>query len=86
MQGLHPSVREARKSVARELVSLQEKLDTLCKQPSGEFDCKNSNEKSEIAENSSHIVAPIITTEICDKVSILLYKCCDLILLLSCKN
>ncbi|KAF8676654.1 hypothetical protein HU200_046889 [Digitaria exilis] len=67
IQGLHPSVREARKSVARELVSLQEKLDTLCKQPSGEFDCKNSNEKSEIAENSSHIVAPIITTEICDK-------------------
>nr|CAB3449526.1 unnamed protein product [Digitaria exilis] len=67
IQGLHPSVREARKSVARELVSLQEKLDTLCKQPSGEFDCKNSNEKSEIAENSSQIAAPIITTEICDK-------------------
>ncbi|XP_078177498.1 BCL-2-associated athanogene 6 [Carex rostrata] len=29
IQGLHPTVREARKSVARELVSLQEKLDSL---------------------------------------------------------
>ncbi|CAH9096719.1 unnamed protein product [Cuscuta europaea] len=29
IQGLHPSVREVRKSVTRELVSLQEKLDSL---------------------------------------------------------
>lgn len=29
IQGLHPSVREVRKSVAKELVSLQEKLDSL---------------------------------------------------------
>ncbi|CAK9153637.1 unnamed protein product [Ilex paraguariensis] len=29
IQGLHPSIRDVRKSVARELVSLQEKLDSL---------------------------------------------------------
>ncbi|KAH6812068.1 hypothetical protein C2S51_025830 [Perilla frutescens var. frutescens] len=29
IQGLHPSIREVRKSVVRELVSLQEKLDTV---------------------------------------------------------
>lgn len=71
VQGLHPSVREARKSVARELVCLQEKLDTLCKQQSGEFDHTNSDEeKSETTENGIQIVAPTITTEACDKVSI----------------
>ncbi|XP_044983395.1 uncharacterized protein LOC123450059 isoform X3 [Hordeum vulgare subsp. vulgare] len=31
IQNLHPVVREARKSVARQLVCLQEKLDALCK-------------------------------------------------------
>uniref|UniRef100_K3YPA9 BAG domain-containing protein n=1 Tax=Setaria italica TaxID=4555 RepID=K3YPA9_SETIT len=68
IQGLHPSVREARKSVARELVCLQEKLDTLCKQQSGEFDHTNSDEeKSETTENGIQIVAPTITTEACDK-------------------
>lgn len=36
IQGLHSSVREARKSIARELICLQEKLDSLCKQLSGE--------------------------------------------------
>ncbi|XP_058100297.1 BAG family molecular chaperone regulator 6 [Magnolia sinica] len=34
IQGLHPSVREVRKSVARELVFLQEKLDSLATQTS----------------------------------------------------
>ncbi|CAN6243817.1 unnamed protein product [Urochloa humidicola] len=64
VQGLHPSVRETRKSVARELVCLQEKLDTLCKQPSEEFDHTNSDEeKLERAENSIQTVAPTITTE-----------------------
>ncbi|KAI3449232.1 hypothetical protein Pfo_005897 [Paulownia fortunei] len=35
IQGLHPSIREARKSVVRELVSLQEKLDSLMNEKSG---------------------------------------------------
>ncbi|VAI92488.1 unnamed protein product [Triticum turgidum subsp. durum] len=34
IQNLHPAVREARKSVARQLVCLQEKLDSLCKRSS----------------------------------------------------
>ncbi|OEL34705.1 BAG family molecular chaperone regulator 6 [Dichanthelium oligosanthes] len=68
IQGLHPSIREARKSVARELVCLQEKLDTLCKQPSGEFDHTNSDEeKSERAENIIQTVAPTVTTEASEK-------------------
>lgn len=74
MQGLHSSVREARKSVARELICLQEKLDTLCKQPSGEFDHTNSNEKSERVENINQTVAPTITTGAGDKVTIRLYN------------
>ena len=37
IQGLHPAVREYRKSVAKEIVSLQEKLDLLnCKKQSAE--------------------------------------------------
>ncbi|CAL5059027.1 unnamed protein product [Urochloa decumbens] len=47
IQGLHPSVRETRKSVARELVCLQEKLDALCKQPSGEFYHTNSQQQQQ---------------------------------------
>ncbi|KAL5999077.1 Large proline-rich protein bag6 [Asimina triloba] len=35
IQGLHPSVREVRKSVAKELVCLQEKLDSLAAQRTG---------------------------------------------------
>ncbi|CAN6231136.1 unnamed protein product [Urochloa humidicola] len=68
IQGLHPSVRETRKSVARELVCLQEKLDTLCKQPSGDFDHTNSDEgKLEGAENIIQTVAPTVTPEACYK-------------------
>ncbi|CAL4970186.1 unnamed protein product [Urochloa decumbens] len=68
IQGLHPSVRETRKSVARELVCLQEKLDTLCKQPSGEFYHTNSDEeKLERAENVIQTADPTITTEACSK-------------------
>lgn len=71
IQGLHPSVREARKSVARELVCLQEKLDTLCKQPSGELNHTNSNEEeSERAENIIQTTVPTITTEASDRVSV----------------
>jgi hypothetical protein len=82
---LHPSVREARKSVARELVCLQEKLDTLCKQQSGEFDHTNSDEeKSERTKNVIQIAGPTVT-EACDKVSIAyiimsvtLFCCCPI--------
>ncbi|CAN6237768.1 unnamed protein product [Urochloa humidicola] len=68
-QGLHPSVRETRKSVARELVCLQEKLDTLCKQPSRELNYHtNSDEgKSKGTENIIQTVAPTITIENCSK-------------------
>ncbi|PUZ75011.1 hypothetical protein GQ55_1G113300 [Panicum hallii var. hallii] len=68
IQGLHPSVREARKSAARELVCLQEKLDCLCKQPSWELNRTNSDEeKSERAGNIVPTVARTVTTEACDK-------------------
>ena len=86
---MHPSVREARKSAARELVCLQEKLDCLCKQPSGELNHTNSDEeKSERAGNIVPTVAPTITTEACDIVSItFIIMLSNLILrLLSYKN
>jgi len=64
---LHPSVREVRKSAARELVCLQEKLDCLCKLPSGELNRTNSDEEeSERAGNIVPTVAPTVTTEACD--------------------
>ncbi|KAL6889025.1 hypothetical protein ACP4OV_010051 [Aristida adscensionis] len=63
IQGLHTSVREARKSVARELICLQEKLDTLCKQPSGGFNRTNTEEKPERAESIPQAVAPALTAE-----------------------
>jgi len=67
IQGLHPSVREVRKSAARELVCLQEKLDCLCKLPSGELNRTNSDEEeSERAGNIVPTVAPTVTTEACD--------------------
>ncbi|KQJ94303.1 BAG family molecular chaperone regulator 6 isoform X2 [Brachypodium distachyon] len=56
IQGLHPSVKEARKSVARELTSLQEKLDSLCKQSSAETNqLKSEEEKYAGVEWSSTI-------------------------------
>lgn len=70
VQGLHPSVREARKSVARELICLQEKLDTLCKAPSGDLNHTNSNDESERAKNIIQTAAPTVTTEASDRVSI----------------
>ncbi|KAL6629437.1 hypothetical protein ACP70R_029202 [Stipagrostis hirtigluma subsp. patula] len=63
IQGLHPSVREARKSVARELVCLQEKLDTLCKQPSDEFCHTNMEEEKPERAESICEVAPTSTAE-----------------------
>ena len=70
-QGLHPSVREARKSVARELICLQERLDTLCRAPSGELDHTNSNDdESERTEGIIQTAAPTVTTEASDRVSV----------------
>uniref|UniRef100_A0A0E0JY53 BAG domain-containing protein n=1 Tax=Oryza punctata TaxID=4537 RepID=A0A0E0JY53_ORYPU len=68
IQGLHPSVREARKSVARELISLQEKLDSLCKQSSGEFIHTNGEkEKPEAMENNFQSTAPVSAIEASEK-------------------
>ncbi|KAG1330402.1 BAG family molecular chaperone regulator 6 [Cocos nucifera] len=47
IQGLHQSVREVRKSVARELICLQEKLDSLSSHATAE------HESSEIGESTS---------------------------------
>ncbi|XP_066321612.1 BAG family molecular chaperone regulator 6-like isoform X4 [Miscanthus floridulus] len=70
IQGLHPSVREARKSVARELICLQERLDTLCRAPSGELDHTNSNDdESERTESIIQTAAPTVTTEASDRKS-----------------
>ena len=70
-QGLHPSVREARKSVARELICLQERLDTLCRAPSGELDHTNSNDdESERTKGIIQTAAPTVTTEASDRVSV----------------
>ncbi|KAF7051571.1 hypothetical protein CFC21_059799 [Triticum aestivum] len=46
IQNLHPVVREARKSVARQLVCLQEKLDSLCKKLPAEPNHPKSEEAS----------------------------------------
>ncbi|TVU33324.1 hypothetical protein EJB05_25134 [Eragrostis curvula] len=69
IQGLHPSVRDARKSVARELICLQEKLDSLCKQPFSEFNHENEDEISERADSIIHTAAPTLTSEASDKMS-----------------
>ncbi|KAL5212925.1 hypothetical protein ABZP36_023772 [Zizania latifolia] len=68
IQGLHPSVREVRKSVARELISLQEKLDSLCKQPSGESNHSiGKKEKPERVEDTFQTTAPISAAEASEK-------------------
>ncbi|KAJ1278858.1 hypothetical protein BS78_04G111400 [Paspalum vaginatum] len=65
IQGLHPSVREARKSIARELICLQEKLDTLCKQPSG--GSNHTDNDGERAENVIQTAAPGVRAEASDR-------------------
>ncbi|WOG90520.1 hypothetical protein DCAR_0209764 [Daucus carota subsp. sativus] len=50
MQGLHPSIRNIRKAVAKELVSLQEKLDSITFQHSDEL---KESDKSEHVEEIS---------------------------------
>ncbi|XP_006647132.1 BAG family molecular chaperone regulator 6 isoform X2 [Oryza brachyantha] len=55
IQGLHPSVREARKTVARELISLQEKLDSLCKQPSSESNQTDGEQEKPEQEKASGV-------------------------------
>ncbi|KAL3349148.1 hypothetical protein AABB24_022339 [Solanum stoloniferum] len=57
IQGLHPTVREYRKSVAKELVSLQEKLDLLnCKKQPAEskqsFSAKSTEDTCTAVENN----------------------------------
>lgn len=66
IQGLHPVVRDVRKSVARELITMQEKLDTLAEQA-----CANRlQDASREIEESDKIAAaekteePITTSEV----------------------
>lgn len=65
IQGLHPVVRDVRKSVARELITLQEKLDTLV----GQVCANRLQEASRKAAESDKIAAvekteePITTSE-----------------------
>ncbi|CAM0945931.1 unnamed protein product [Alopecurus aequalis] len=64
IQGLHPSVRETRKSVARELVCLQEKLDSLCKQlPSEPNQFRCEKEERERTDNAIQTTAHVSTAE-----------------------
>uniref|UniRef100_A0A0D9VEG6 BAG domain-containing protein n=1 Tax=Leersia perrieri TaxID=77586 RepID=A0A0D9VEG6_9ORYZ len=68
IQGLHPNVREARKSVARELISLQEKLDSLCKLPSSEPNHTNGDkEKPKVVESTFQSTAPVSEIEASEK-------------------
>lgn len=69
-QGLHPSIREARKSVARELICLQEKLDTLCRASSGDLNHTHNDDESERTESIIQTAAPTVTTEASDRVSV----------------
>ncbi|XP_076903474.1 uncharacterized protein LOC143558531 [Bidens hawaiensis] len=57
IQGLHPFVREARKSVAKELVGLQERLDSLVKSvtPSDQQIMHPEDEKSDQAQDQTNL-------------------------------
>jgi len=64
IQGLHPSVREARKSVAQELVCLQEKLDSLCKKvPSEPNHFRSEEEESVRTDNAIQTTAHVSTAK-----------------------
>ncbi|KAM0876076.1 hypothetical protein ACQ4PT_036405 [Festuca glaucescens] len=68
IQGLHPSAREARKSVARELVSLQEELDSLCKQlPSEPNHFRSENEEPDRTDNATQTTAHVSTAEVSEE-------------------
>ncbi|GER26465.1 BCL-2-associated athanogene 6 [Striga asiatica] len=56
IQGLHPSVREVRKYVVKELVNLQEKLDSLVNEKTEHPPQEESNLKStEVASNKTEV-------------------------------
>ncbi|XP_051227294.1 uncharacterized protein [Lolium perenne] len=68
IQGLHPSAREARKSVARELVSLQEELDSFCKQlPSEPNHFRSENEEPDRTDNAIQTTAHVSTAEVSEE-------------------
>uniref|UniRef100_A0ACD5Z816 Uncharacterized protein n=1 Tax=Avena sativa TaxID=4498 RepID=A0ACD5Z816_AVESA len=68
IQGL-PCVRETRKSVARELVCLQEKLDSLCKQvPSEPNHFRSEKEESVRTDNDIQTTAHVSTAEASEEV------------------
>lgn len=63
VQNLHPVVREARKSVARQLVCLQEKLDSLCKKISAEPNHPKSEEESLIGVHEEQLPSSVNSNE-----------------------
>ncbi|XP_048533021.1 BAG family molecular chaperone regulator 6 isoform X1 [Triticum urartu] len=63
IQGLHPVVRESRKSVARQLVCLQEKLDSLCKKMSAEPNHPKSEEESLIGVQEEQLPSSVNSNE-----------------------
>lgn len=70
-QGSHSSVREARKSIARELICLQEKLDSLCKQLSGEPNHTIGEEENpEGVDTLIQTTASVSTAEVSEEVSL----------------
>jgi hypothetical protein len=75
VQGLHPSAREARKSVARELVSLQEELDSFCKQlPSEPNHFRSENDEPDRTDNATQTTAHISTAEVSEEVSFISFR------------
>ncbi|XP_008795008.2 BAG family molecular chaperone regulator 6-like [Phoenix dactylifera] len=54
IQGLHQSVREARKSVARELICLQEKLDSLSRQTTADHESAKIEESASSKASDDH--------------------------------
>ncbi|KAM3262817.1 hypothetical protein ACQJBY_053127 [Aegilops geniculata] len=63
IQNLHPVVREARKSVARQLVCLQEKLDSLCKKLPAEPNHPKSEEASPTGVDGEQLAASVNSKE-----------------------
>ena len=63
VQNLHPVVREARKSVARQLVCLQEKLDSLCKKLPAEPNQPKSEEASPTGVDGGQLPSSVNSNE-----------------------
>lgn len=75
IQGLHPSIREARKSVARELVYLQEEVDSLVGQITEEHESMNveadgrTTADADFVGSGAETQQPLIRESLEDKIS-----------------